>query len=125
MTRAKPMTSTRMVKDQFPSPGAEELEFAPEILRIQDSPPSPMPRLVLQVLVALFAVALVGITFGRLDIIAVSQGKLVPQSYLQIVQPADASIVKEILVKDGDAVNAGQVLVRLDTHTVRSRSEAA
>ena len=109
------MTATRTVKDPFPGSTAGELEFAPEILRIQDSPPSPMPRLVLQVLVALFAVVLVGVTVGRLDIIAVSQGKLVPQSYLQIVQPADAGIVKEILVKDGDVVSAGQVLVRLDS----------
>jgi HlyD family secretion protein len=91
-----------------------ELDFAPEILQIQDRPPSPLPRLVLQILTALFAVALVWAAFGRLDIIAVAQGKLVPQSYLQIVQPADASIVKEILVRDGDAVKAGQVLVRLD-----------
>ena len=109
------MTATRTAKDEFPGSTVGELEFAPEILRIQDSPPSPLPRLVLQVLVALFAVVLVGITVGRLDIIAVSQGKLVPQSYLQIVQPADASIVKEILVRDGDVVNAGQVLVRLDS----------
>ena len=109
------MLAARAAKDPFPGPTAEELAFAPEILRIQESPPSPLPRLVLQVLVALFAVALVGAAVGRLDIIAVAQGKLVPQSYLQIVQPAEASIVREILVRDGDLVSAGQVLVRLDS----------
>jgi HlyD family secretion protein len=39
----------------------------------------------------------------------------VPQSFLKIVQPAEPGIVREILVKDGDAVEEGQVLVRMDT----------
>ena len=52
--------------------------------------------------------------FGKVDVVAVAQGKLVPQSYLKIVQPAEAGIVKEILVKEGDAVSQGQVLMRMD-----------
>jgi HlyD family secretion protein len=39
---------------------------------------------------------------------------LVPQSYVKIVQPAEAGIVTDILVKEGDAVQAGQTLIRLD-----------
>jgi len=39
------------------------------------------------VLLALVAVTVVWSAFGRLDIIAVAQGRIVPQSYLQIVQP--------------------------------------
>ncbi|MBK9447102.1 MAG: HlyD family type I secretion periplasmic adaptor subunit [Betaproteobacteria bacterium] len=52
---------------------------------------------------------------GKLDIVAVAEGKLIPQSYLKIVQPADAGIVKEILVREGETVKAGQVLMRMDT----------
>jgi hemolysin D len=93
---------------------AEALDFAPAIVRVQDKPPSPLPRLVLNGTIALFAILLVWAAFGRLDIIAVAQGKLVPQSYLQIVQPAEAGIVKDLLVREGDTVTAGQVLVRMD-----------
>ena len=46
---------------------------------------------------------------------AVAQGKIVPQSYLKILQPADSGIVRDILVTDGQLVEAGQVLVRMDT----------
>src|SRR5262249_20122777 len=51
---------------------------------------------------------------GQLDVVAVAQGKLVPQSFLKVVQPADSGVVKEILVKEGDEVTAGQVLMRMD-----------
>jgi len=90
------------------------LDFAPGILRLQAAPPSPLPRFVLRALLALLAAALVWSAFGRLDIIAVAPGRLVPQSYLQIVQPAEAGVVRELRVREGDAVKAGQVLARMD-----------
>ena len=93
---------------------ADRLDFAPGILKLQDAPPSPLPRLVLWILLALCAIAFLWAAVGRLDIIAVAQGRIVPQSYLQIVQPAEQGIVKELLVREGDAVRAGQVLVRMD-----------
>ncbi len=94
--------------------GSESAEFAPDILRVQHQAPSPLPRTVLHALLALFGVTLVGAFVGRLDIVAVAQGKLVPQSFLKIVQPAEPGIVREILVREGDAVKEGQVLVRMD-----------
>ena len=94
---------------------AEVWDFSPEILQAQHAPPSPLPRLILYTLLALFAVLLVWATFGRLDIVAVAQGKLVPETFLKVVQPSDSGVIKEILVKEGDEVTAGQVLMRMDT----------
>lgn len=93
---------------------AEAHDFAPDILGVEQQPPSPLPRLVLYSLLALLALMLVWSALGRLDVIAVAQGKLVPVSYLQVVQPAEPGIVRELLVKEGDEVRAGQVLVRMD-----------
>lgn len=93
----------------------EAQAFAPEIIRVQQRPPSPLPRTVLYALLALFAVLLVWTVVGRIDIVAVAQGKLVPQSFLKIVQPVESGIVREILVKEGDTVKEGQVLARMDT----------
>jgi len=103
------------VKDRILGLKAEALEFAPAILRVEQESPSPLPRLVLYGLLGLFAVALLWAALGRLDIIAVAQGKLVPQNSIQVVQPADAGIIKALLVKEGDEVKAGQALVRMDT----------
>jgi HlyD family secretion protein len=94
--------------------GSNREEFAPEIIKAQQQPPSPLPRAVLYALLAFFAVTLGWACIGRLDIVAVAQGKLVPQSFLKIVQPAESGIVREILVQEGNSVREGQVLVRMD-----------
>lgn len=96
------------------TPGAQALEFAPDIVQVQESPPSPLPRMVFYLLLGLFVGVVVWSCVARLDVIAVAEGRIVPENYLQIVQPAEAGIVREILVRDGAQVEAGQVLVRMD-----------
>lgn len=93
---------------------ADALDFAPGILRIERQPPSPLPRIVAYAVLALFAALLAWSAWGRLDIIAVAPGKLVPQTRLKVVQPSEAGIVREILVQEGERVDAGQVLMRMD-----------
>jgi len=75
----------------------------------------PLAGWMLRLLIALLAGVALWAVFGRLDIVAVADGKLVPSSYLKIVQPAEQGIVKEILVKEGEFVKAGQVLIRMDS----------
>lgn len=71
-------------------------------------------RVTLWTLLALVAVLLAWTLTAKLDIVAVAPGKLVPASQVKIVQAADAGIVREILVRDGDRVAAGQTLLRMD-----------
>jgi HlyD family secretion protein len=89
-------------------------DFSPPLLRIQQSPAPPLAGWSLRLLIGLLAGMAAWAIFGRVDIVAVADGKLVPSSYLKIVQPAEQGIVKEILVKEGEKVAAGQVLVRMD-----------
>jgi len=93
----------------------DALDFAPGLLSIQESPPARLPRVVMYVVGSLFLVLVCWAVFGKLDIVASAEGKLVPQSYVKIVQPADGGIVQEILVKEGQRVTAGQILMRMDT----------
>ncbi len=94
---------------------AEAHDFAPGLLAIQESPPARLPRALLYSVSALLILLLLWANYGRLDIVAVADGKLVPDTYLKIVQPTDSGVVKEILVKEGERVKAGQVLIRMDT----------
>jgi len=88
--------------------------FAPAVLRLQREAPSPLPRLMLHTLWLLLAFVLAWVALGQLDIVAVAQGRIIPQTFLKIVQPAEQGIVREILVKEGDVVESGQVLIRMD-----------
>ena len=94
----------------------QALEFAPGLLAIQESPPRRLPRTVLYAVVALFVTTLAWMIFGRLDIVATAEGRLVPKTYVKIVQPAKAGIVSQILVHEDEHVRAGEVLLRMDPH---------
>jgi hemolysin D len=96
------------------------LDFAPGLLAIQESPPSRMPRAVLYAVTVLLGLLLLWATLGHLDIVASAEGRLVPKTYLKLVQPADAGIVREILVHEGERVSAGQVLLRMDAQDAQS-----
>lgn len=95
--------------------GVSPLDFSPPLLRLQETPPNPLGRKVLWTLLGLLVALVAWAAIGRLDVVAVAEGKLIPQSYLKIVQPSEAGIVKDILVKEGESVKAGQLLMRMDT----------
>jgi hemolysin D len=82
---------------------------------IQNDPPSQFGRIVLRAVSLLVLILIIWAALGQLDIIATSEGKLVPQTLLKIVQPAEGGVLRELLVKEGDTVKAGQVIARLDT----------
>jgi hemolysin D len=81
---------------------------------IQNEPPSEFGRIVLWAVAVLVFILIIWAALGKLDIIATAEGKLVPQTLVKIVQPAEPGVVKELLVNEGDVVKQGQVLARLD-----------
>lgn len=52
--------------------------------------------------------------FAEVDQITRGTGKVIPSSKAQLVQPSEAAVVSEILVRNGQSVKKGDLLVRLD-----------
>ena len=102
----------------------DALDFAPDLLAIQERPPERLPRVILGSVVGLIGVMLTWATFAKLDIIASSEGRLVPASFTKVVQPSEPGVVSEIMVKDGDAVREGQVLLRMDARLSTADTQA-
>jgi adhesin transport system membrane fusion protein len=75
----------------------------------------------------LWAVALVLLVLGGWAYLAEieqttrAQGQVIPSSRLQIIQSLDGGVINEVMVKQGDRVEKGQLLVRLD----KTKLEAA
>jgi hemolysin D len=93
---------------------SDAADFAPDLLGIQERPPARLPRSVAYVTMGLFGVLALWASFGKLDIVASAEGRLVPRNYSRILQPAEAGILREILVREGEEVQPGQVLLRMD-----------
>jgi len=106
--------TTAVVPVQNQSIRRAEREFLPAALEIVETPPSPIGRLGAYCLVAIFTLALAWAWFGRVDIVAVSKGKIIPTGHTKIVQPFEIGVVRAILVHDGQKVGVGDVLIELD-----------
>lgn len=102
----------------------DDAEFLPTLLAIQENPPPKLPRFVLLSVAALFFILLLWACFGKLDVVASAEGRLVPQTWVKIVQPADAGIIVDILVQEGQHVRAGEVLMRMDAGIVDADARA-
>ncbi len=92
----------------------DEVAFLPAALSLQETPVHPAPRRLAWGLMALFVMALLWSIIGKVDIVAVAPGRIIVSDRTKVIQPLEASVVKRVLVKDGDRVQAGQVLVELD-----------
>jgi hemolysin D len=99
---------------------ADEVAFLPAALSLQETPPHPLPRYLAWLLMALFVVALAWSFWGHVDIVAVAPGRIVVSDRTKVIQPLEASVVRRVMVKDGDLVQAGQVLVELDATVVQA-----
>ncbi len=93
---------------------ADEAAFLPAALSLQDTPAHPAPRRLAIAICALFVIALAWAILGQIDIVAVAPGRIVVSERTKTLQPLEAGVVKRVLVRDGDRVQAGQVLVELD-----------
>ncbi len=101
----------------------QEKNFSPRLLEVVNTPPLPLPRIMLYVLLVLLFLLVIWSIFGQLDIVARAQGKLVPQTRIKIAQPFEGGRISKILVKDGDLVKAGQSIMLMDTQLSEADTE--
>lgn len=82
------------------------------LMRLQT--PSPHSRYGLRMAALVMVVFIGWASLTELDEVTTGVGKVVPTSREQMVQAAEAGVVAQLLVREGDLVDAGQPLVRID-----------
>jgi hemolysin D len=103
-------------RDQMASPvrSAEEAEFLPAALALQETPVSPAPRIAMGLILVFAAIAVLWACFGRVDVVATAPGRIIPDGHSKLIQPMEMAKVAAIHVREGQSVAAGQLLVELD-----------
>lgn len=104
---------------------SHELEFLPAALEVQESPPSPLSRAIVKAIALFFILAVGWSVLGEMDIVAVSQGKIIPAGKSKTIQPSETGVVRAIYIKDGQRVEAGDILVELDPTVADADKERA
>ncbi|EEA96475.1 HlyD family type I secretion periplasmic adaptor subunit [Pseudovibrio sp. JE062] len=80
---------------------------------LQTRPPRAATRVILIVFVALIA-GIVWASQAELEEVTRGEGRVVPSSQIQIVQAPEKGIVKSLLVEEGQIVQKGDIVVRVD-----------
>ncbi|CAH7393773.1 Membrane fusion protein (MFP) family protein [Vibrio chagasii] len=101
---------------------AHEYEFLPSYLEIIEKPPSPWARRSAIAVVAFLLLVLVWSIWGKLDIHASAQGKVMVSSHSKVVQALEHGEVIAINVRDGQHVKKGEVLIQLNPAGVDAES---
>jgi adhesin transport system membrane fusion protein len=77
-------------------------------------------RVLMRGLLAVFILFIVWAALVEIDEVTRGDGKVIPSRQLQVLQSLDGGIVSQINVAEGDVVDAGQVLLQIDS----TRSES-
>ena len=73
-----------------------------------------LPHALLMLVAAFFLIALLWAGIAELDQVARGDGRVITRSQVQTIQNLEGGILAEILVREGDVVDKGQVLIRVD-----------
>jgi len=96
-------------------PGSQvDTEFMPEVAGVAAQDSSRGSRITVWITAALIICALVWAKFAVLQEVTMGEGKAIPSSKVQVIQNLEGGIVTEIFVREGQIVNKGDTLLRLD-----------
>ncbi|MBO7672091.1 HlyD family efflux transporter periplasmic adaptor subunit [bacterium] len=85
-------------------------EFKPILAEIEDAPLNPLGNTMFWVIIVFMLIAGLWMYFGKVDIVITARGLIIPSGEEKVVQSLDKGVVTDILVKEGEYVEADQLL---------------
>jgi len=85
-----------------------------ETLVEDDRGPSLAANVLLGLIAGFLIILVIWMSWAEMDRVTRAQGRVIPSQQIQVVQNLEGGIVRDILVRDGERVEKGQILVRLD-----------
>jgi adhesin transport system membrane fusion protein len=103
-----------LVKRLTPIDEPDQLDWAGDAdwARLQQEPLR--ARRLLRIAAGVMVLLVIWSAFAQLDEVVRGEARVIPTSQVQIVQSVDGGVVEALLVKEGQVVEAGQLLMRVD-----------
>jgi adhesin transport system membrane fusion protein len=92
----------------------EDLDYASDVVSAEIQGPKPKTKILLLSVILFFVAIFVWAKNANIDEVTRGDGKVIPSSQVQIVQNLEGGILKEIAVREGQMVEKGQILLRID-----------
>ena len=105
-------------------PSRADQAFLAPALEVLETPPSPVRMALILVISALVVATLGWAWFGRIDIVAVAQGKIQPTGRVKVVQPLETGRVLALHASNGLRVKEGDILLELDAEELVADEQA-
>ncbi len=99
-------------------------EFLPSALEISETPASPLGSFIIKFIFFIILSFILWASIGKVDIVAVGRGKVIPYGKVKVVQTLEEGIITEIFVEEGEKVKEGEELLSLDTKMKEVDEEA-
>ncbi len=102
----------------------DQHEFKPLLVEIEEEPLNPLGRTVFWIIITAMLFFTLWMFLGRVDVVITARGKIIPTGEIKTVQPLSTGVVRNILVRPGDFVKKGAVLMEIDPSDINPELES-
>lgn len=99
---------------QTPEPSASDLAYMNDVREALLTQSTPGSRVLLYVIAGIVVAGLTWAHFARVEEITQGEAKVISRSREQVIQSLEGGILEEMNVREGDVVQKGQVLLKID-----------
>ncbi|SHJ64888.1 hemolysin D [Clostridium cavendishii DSM 21758] len=92
-----------------------DYEFLPDTIEAIETPPSPLGTFFILLVSFIIVAAFMFSYFGKVDKVVSGTGKVIPNGDVKLIQPITMGKIKEIKVKEGQAIKKGDVIIDLES----------
>ncbi|MEO0457136.1 MAG: HlyD family type I secretion periplasmic adaptor subunit [Cyanobacteria bacterium P01_A01_bin.114] len=116
----EPATGRRDPSSATPPPVSSLPIWSDALESVLDRPPAGFPKYLIAAGTAFSLLFLIWANTGQVQEVSNARGRLIPQGQTYKVQPVAQGEVAHLKVKEGDPVQQGDILVELETDTVKA-----
>ena len=120
-----PLDKLMAVFDPRERPEDTEVDFMAPVLAAERRRPARLAPILLVTIASFFVIALLWANWAEIDQVTRGDGTVIPSSEVKVIDHLEGGIVREILVHEGQIVEAGQLLLKIDNTVAKGRLKQA